>query len=249
MRIGDSIEEPLRAGEVPVGERKRRVAEVVERVGLSADIVNQYPAELSAGQQQRAGIARSIITEPCLLILDEPTSALDPTSRAEIIDLLIHIQKELKTSYLLISHDLSTVRYISHRVAIMYLGMIVEQGEAAAVFARPRHPYSVGLLSAALLPNPRLRRQTNVSLRGEIPSPINLPDGCYLASRCPFNDDRCKQEIPIAQDVGNGHLVHCPKHEQVIQVDQTIDTFEEFQRWAEEILGASVEENSVGLKT
>ena len=125
-------------------------------------------------------------------MLDEPTSALDPTARAEIIDLLMTIQKQLGTSYLFISHDLSTVRFISHRVAVMYLGMIVEQGDSAELFARPRHPYSVGLLSSVLLPNPRLKRQTSVSLKGEIPSPINLPTGCFLASRCPFVDDRCR---------------------------------------------------------
>ena len=146
-RIGRSILEPLEVQRVDAVERRRRLVEVIQRVGLGAEVLDQYPSELSAGQQQRVGIARAIITRPELVVLDEPTSALDPTARAEIIELLMTIQKQLGTSYLFISHDLSTVRFISHRVAVMYLGMIVEQGASAELFARPRHPYSIGLLS------------------------------------------------------------------------------------------------------
>jgi len=236
-RIGRSILEPLEMQRVDAAERRRRLVEVIERVGLHADVLEQYPSELSAGQQQRVGIARAIITRPALVILDEPTSALDPTARAEIIDLLMMIQKDLGTSYVFISHDLSTVRFISHRVAVMYLGMIVEQGKSAELFADPHHPYSVGLLSAVLLPNPRLRRQTSVSLKGEIPSPINLPTGCFLASRCPFADDGCRARMPAAEDVGGGHLVHCFKHAEVAAADRSTDAFEEFQNEAERVLG------------
>ncbi|MEA2781751.1 MAG: hypothetical protein QOK29_3295 [Rhodospirillaceae bacterium] len=237
-RIGRSILEPLDRLKLDAAERHRRLSEVVERVGLTPAVLQQYPTELSAGQQQRVGIARAIITNPELVILDEPTSALDPTARAEIIDLLMEIQKQSGTSYIFISHDLSTVRFISHRVAVMYLGMIVEQGNSAELFARPHHPYSVGLLSAVLLPNPRLKRLTSVSLKGEIPSPINLPTGCFLASRCPFADDGCRSRMPPAESVGAGHLVHCFKHAEVAAVDRSIDTFDEFQREAEQILGA-----------
>jgi oligopeptide/dipeptide ABC transporter ATP-binding protein len=237
-RIGRAILEPLDRLRLDAAERHRRLSEVVERVGLTPAVLQQYPTELSAGQQQRVGIARAIITNPALVILDEPTSALDPTARAEIIDLLMAIQKQSGTSYIFISHDLSTVRFISHRVAVMYLGMIVEQGNSAELFARPHHPYSVGLLSAVLLPNPRLKRLTSVSLEGEIPSPINLPTGCFLASRCPFADDGCRSRMPPAEDVGAGHLVHCFKHAEVAAVDRSIDTFDEFQREAEQILGA-----------
>jgi oligopeptide/dipeptide ABC transporter ATP-binding protein len=236
IRIGPSIEEPLLALDVRTEERQARVQEALDLVGLPRQAARLYAAELSAGQQQRVGIARAMITRPKLLVLDEPTSALDPTTRADIIDLLVRLQKQLGTTYLFISHDLSTVRFISHRVAVMYLGMIVEQGQADAVFAQPRHPYSVGLLSSVLLPNPHLRYRAAVSLAGEIPSPINLPSGCFLASRCPFAIDACRARIPPAEDLGGGHLVHCIRHEDVAREARTADTFDQFQAEAERIL-------------
>jgi oligopeptide/dipeptide ABC transporter ATP-binding protein len=236
MRIGAAVEEPLLALGVPRDERQARVAEAVGFVGLDRRVLRLYPAELSAGQQQRVGIARAMITRPKLLVLDEPTSALDPTARADIIELLVRLQKQFGTAYLFISHDLSTVRFISHRVAVMYLGMIVEQGDAAAVFTEPRHPYSVGLLSSVLLPNPHLRRASSISLSGEIPSPINLPHGCFLASRCPFATDACRARIPPAEDLGGGHLVHCIHNAEVAKTERTADTFDRFQEEAERIL-------------
>ncbi len=140
-----------------------------------------------------------------------------------------------------ISHDLSTVRYLSHRVAVMYLGMIVEQGSAQDIFSRPRHPYSIGLLSSVLLPNPKLERRSEVSLQGEIPSPIDLPKGCYLASRCPFVEDACNARMPDADDIGNGHLVHCFKHGNVIDEEKaTLDYFERFQEEAEKLLSTGL---------
>jgi oligopeptide/dipeptide ABC transporter ATP-binding protein len=237
QRIGSSIAEPLVARRVEASERRDRVAEAIGMVGLGTDMLELYPAELSAGQQQRVGIARAMITRPELVVLDEPTSALDPTARAEVIEVLQRIQQQRGTAYLFISHDLSTVRFISHRVAVMYLGMIVEQGEAANVFSQPRHPYSVGLLSSVLLPNPNIKVAANVSLKGEIPSPINLPNGCYLESRCPFVIDRCRREMPPASDVGGGHLVHCFRHEDVAALDRQADAFAQFQQEAERILG------------
>jgi oligopeptide/dipeptide ABC transporter ATP-binding protein len=238
MRVGRSIEEPLVALRTPVAERREHVLEAIRRVGLRRDMLDLYPAELSAGQQQRVAIARAMITRPELVVLDEPTSALDPTARAEIIELLMKIQAELDTSYLFISHDLSTVRFISHRVAVMYLGMTVEQGKTAEVFAEPRHPYSVGLLSSVLLPHPHLSFAARVSLKGEIPSPINLPKGCFLASRCPFAIDRCRGAMPPAEDIGDRHIVHCYRHREVAQLERPADTFEEFQRETERILRA-----------
>lgn len=238
MRIDASVEEPLLALGIRPNERQGRVAEALDLVGLSRKVLRLYPAELSAGQQQRVGIARAMITRPKLLVLDEPTSALDPTARAEIIELLVRIQKELGTAYLFISHDLSTVRFISHRIAVMYLGMVVEQGNAATVFAEPRHPYSVGLLSSVLLPNPHLRRASGISLSGEIPSPINLPTGCFLASRCPFAVDACRARIPPAEDLGAGHLVHCIRHADVALAERPADMFDRFQEEAERILSA-----------
>jgi oligopeptide/dipeptide ABC transporter ATP-binding protein len=239
IRIGVTIGEPLQSLGVDREERTKRVRAMARRVGLEEETLYQYPAELSAGQQQRVGIARAIITDPELIVLDEPTSALDPTARSEIIDLLIQLQKELDTAYLFISHDLSTVRYLSHRVAVMYLGMIVEQGSSRDIFSRPRHPYSIGLLSSVLLPNPHLERQSQVSLKGEIPSPIDLPSGCYLASRCPFVEPRCSERMPDADDIGGGHQVHCFKHRDVLDEEKaTLDYFERFQEEAEKLLSS-----------
>ena len=238
IRIAETIVEPLRARGMSRENRKRRVAEIAKRVGLRDATLDQFPAELSSGQQQRVGIARAIVTDPELIVLDEPTSALDPTARAEIIDLLIRLQKEFDTAYLFISHDLSTVRYLSHRVAVMYLGMIVETGSAKEIFSQPRHPYSVGLLSSVLLPNPNLKRETRVDLAGEIPSPIDLPEGCYLAGRCPFVDDQCRAGMPPADDMGDGHAVHCYHHREALRGHEALDYFDEFQVQAEELLGA-----------
>ncbi|MFT4183384.1 MAG: ABC transporter ATP-binding protein [Rhizobium sp.] len=242
FRIGASIEEPLLALGMRAAERRERVAEVLDRVGLPERILRQRPSELSGGQLQRIGIARAIATRPKLLVLDEPTSALDPSARAEIIELLMKLQDELKTSCLFISHDLSTVRTVSQRIAVMYLGMIVEQGTTAEVFARPRHPYSVGLLSSILLPDPRMRRGAAVSLAGEIPSPINLPKGCFLAGRCPFVEDACRAGIPAGDKVGDRHIVHCRRHEEVAKTERTADAFAEFERRSEEILSVEMPE-------
>ena len=162
------------------------------------------------GFQQRVGIARAIVSNPRLIILDEPTSALDPTARAEIMELLIQIQKELSTSYLFITHDLSAAKHISHKIAILYLGKIIEQGNADRIFASPRHPYSLGLLSSVLLPSTSVKRPTSVSLDGEIPSPINLPTGCSLKSRCPFREELC-ENIPETVHLSDNHVVHACK--------------------------------------
>ncbi|WP_414474752.1 oligopeptide/dipeptide ABC transporter ATP-binding protein [Microvirga sp. M2] len=237
MRVGRTIEEPLVALRVESSERRKRVHGAIKLVRLDPEILEAYPSDLSAGQQQRIGIARAMVTQPELVVLDEPTSALDPTARAEIMDLLRQIQAERGTSYLFISHDLSTVRFISHRVAVMYLGMIVEQGDAATVFNKPRHPYSSGLLSSVLLPHPHLKMETKVSLKGEIPSPINLPKGCFLASRCPFATDRCRAEMPRAETVGAGHQVHCFRHEEVASAIPDSEVFTAFMVEAERILG------------
>ena len=240
MRIGNSIEEPLLALKVEAADRRARVREAINLVNLNTALLESYPAELSAGQQQRVGIARAMVTHPELVVLDEPTSALDPTARAEITDLLRTIQTSRGTSYLFISHDLSTIRFVSHRVAVMYLGMIVEQGEAAEVFSKPNHPYSIGLLSSVLLPHPHLKMERSVSLKGEIPSPINLPKGCFLASRCPFALDRCSQSIPPAEEIRPGHFVHCFRHEEVSRLVPASETFNEFMVQAEKILGRRV---------
>jgi oligopeptide/dipeptide ABC transporter ATP-binding protein len=236
LRVFATISEPLRVLKMNRSDRDRRVLDVARRVGLSEATLHCFPAELSAGQQQRVGIGRAIVTRPELIVLDEPTSALDPTARAEIIDLLIRLQGELETAYLFISHDLSTVRYLSHRVAVLYLGMIVEEGDAAALFSKPRHPYSMGLLSSVLLPDPTLKGEPAIVLSGEIPSPIDLPKGCFLASRCPFADDHTRDNMPPAFMAAKDHMVRCFKHKEIAELEQVTDNFAEFQRNAERLL-------------
>jgi oligopeptide/dipeptide ABC transporter ATP-binding protein len=236
LRIGTSIEEPLRA--LGVADRARRVEAAARRAGLSAATLEARPAELSAGTLQRASIARAIVSEPALIVLDEPTSALDPTARAEVVDLLRELQRELGTAYLFISHDLSTVHTLSHRIAVLYLGAMVEQGDAAEVFARPAHPYSLGLLQSVLLPMPGRQSGTAVSLQGEIPSPIDLPPGCFLASRCPFAEARCRAERPLPMMV-EGRELACFRHEHVRAATTVTDRFTAFQRHAERLLGGA----------
>lgn len=236
MRVGESIMEPLRMLAMSRADRDRRLAEVARIVGLTDEVLDKLPGELSAGLQQRVGIGRAVITQPELIVLDEPTSALDPTARAEIIDLLMRLQKQYDTAYLFISHDLSTVRYLSHRIAVLYLGMIVEEGDAAKVFAEPRHPYSIGLLSSVLLPDPTLKGAPAIVLEGEIPSPIDLPKGCFLASRCPFADDKARCEMPQISIASHDHFVRCFKHEDIAKLDRAQDNFATFQTNAERTL-------------
>lgn len=236
IRVGETLGEPLRYLGMNRADRERRVSDISRLLGLNPRMMEQYPNELSAGLQQRVGIGRAIVTRPELVILDEPTSALDPTARAEIVDLLARLQKELGTAYLLITHDLSTVRFVSHRVAVLYLGTVVEEAPAEILFARPLHPYSVGLLASVLLPDPDIKRVSAIRLDGEIPSPIDIPPGCPLAGRCPFVDDRCRREKPPALAVAPQHFVSCFHTDKVAAVDQTIDHFARFQEESARLL-------------
>jgi oligopeptide/dipeptide ABC transporter ATP-binding protein len=204
-----TIAEPLRLlGARDKTQLRQRVAELAERVRLEGRKLAAYPHQMSSGEQQRVGIARALATNPSLIVLDEPTSMLDQSVRAGIIDLLIALQQEFRLAYLFISHDLTTVEYLCHRVAVMYLSQIVEFGTVDQVFANPQHPYSRALLSSALPADPRLRRR-GYPLQGEIPSPVDLPPGCYLASRCPEVKPVCRAERQVLADVGGGHLVRC----------------------------------------
>jgi oligopeptide/dipeptide ABC transporter ATP-binding protein len=240
LPLFELIGEPLRALKVSRADRERKVRAAARRVGLAESLLARYPAEISMGLQQRVGVARAMISEPQVVVLDEPTSALDPTARAEIIDLLIRIQRELGTAYLFISHDLSAVRHISQRIAVLYLGKIVEQGPSPVLFARPSHPYSVALLASVLLPNPRIKAGGDITLSGEIPSPINLPPACYLAGRCPLVIESCRTAMPPSEAVGPGHSVRCYRHAEVAAMQPESDSFTRFQREAERILGVGV---------
>lgn len=231
MTLYDIVSEPLKNLRSNGHNLEKAVRESIDRVGISESDMNRYPNEISMGFQQRVGIARAIVSNPRLIILDEPTSALDPTARAEIMELLIQIQKDLSTSYLFISHDLSAVKHISHKVAILYLGKIIEQGDADRIFASPRHPYSLGLLSSVLLPSTSVKRPTSVSLDGEIPSPINLPSGCSLKSRCPFREELC-EDIPETVHLSDDHVVHACK--QCLTKTAKVDIMDYFEKFEQE---------------
>ena len=209
MRIETIVGEPLRVLRPgPAGPRRRRVCEVLEMVGFDASVAERYPHQLSAGEQQRIGLARALATQPELIVLDEPTSALDVSVRAEILNLLNDLRSRLGLSYLLISHDLTAVRRVCNRVAVMYLGKIVESGETEQIFERPLHPYSRALLSSVLYPDPE-RTLPRFVLTGEIPSPINLPAGCHLNQRCPWADTPCREAYPEMVELLPGRRVAC----------------------------------------
>ncbi|MGA2764055.1 MAG: ABC transporter ATP-binding protein [Spirochaetia bacterium] len=189
-------------------EKSLAVREALDKVYIEEKDYDKYPHQLSMGQQQRVGIARAIVSSPRFIVLDEPTSSLDVTVRGEIIDLLVRLQQDLDITYLFISHDLSTVQYLCHDVAIMYLGKIIEIGPVKEVFENHRHPYSVALMASVMKPNPKVKR-LNYRLEGEIPSPINLPPACYLASRCPEAKEVCHRSDPEMIEVGGNHYVKC----------------------------------------
>lgn len=211
--VGDTLKEPLDLHtDLSPSDKKNRIRELLKLVGLEESFLGELPRQLSAGKQQRISIARAIATNPEFIVLDEPTSALAPAARAEIIQLLIDLQNRLGLSYLFISHDLSTIKYICHRVAVMYLSQIVEIGTKEQIFNHPQHPYSKALLSAVLFPNPeerRIDREVREALQGEIPSPINLPKGCYLYSRCPIAHERCRDLPQTLQPIPDGRQIRC----------------------------------------
>lgn len=211
--VWDTLKEPLDLHtDLSPHDKKKRVEELMQLVGLSSEYMNYLPRRLSAGKQQRISIARAIATNPEYIVLDEPTSAMAPAARAEITALLVELQNKLGLSYLFISHDLSTVKYLCHRVAVMYLGQIVEIGSKDQVFGQPQHPYSKALLSAVLFPDPHNRRidhQVREALQGEIPSPINLPRGCYLYSRCPIATERCREMPQLLTPLDDRRQVRC----------------------------------------
>ena len=209
ITVGNTIGEALEVHGIARGaELNDRVEQLLEKVGLRAEVSNRYPHEFSGGQRQRIGIARALALNPKLIVCDEAVSALDVSIQAQVINLLKDLQDEFKLSYLFIAHDLSVVRYISDRVAVMYLGRIVEIGKTSEIFKRPAHPYTKALLSAIPIPDPR-RRAQHIPLTGDVPSPINPPKGCHFAYRCPVAEKRCHETYPEVRDLGGGHQAAC----------------------------------------
>jgi oligopeptide/dipeptide ABC transporter ATP-binding protein len=209
MTVGDIVGEPLEVHGLARGRAKEdRVAALFQQVGLRPAQMRGYPHEFSGGQRQRICIARALALSPKLIIADEPVSALDVSIQAQVINLMVDLQREKGLSYLFIAHDLAVVEHISDRVAVMYLGKVVEYADKKTLFLDPQHPYTEALLSAVPVPNPRLKRQKRV-LQGDVPSPMNPPPGCPFHTRCPYVEARCRSEVPPLKAVAPGHLVAC----------------------------------------
>jgi oligopeptide/dipeptide ABC transporter ATP-binding protein len=209
LSAGEIVAEPLLNYDVTRGAAlKRRVAELFHKVGLREEAMRRYPHEFSGGQRQRIGIARALALSPSLIVCDEPVSALDVSVQAQVVNLLRDLQRELKLSYLFVAHDLAIVEHISHRVAVMYLGRIVELAPRDTLFRAPLHPYTEALLSAVPVPEPDARRQ-RIILSGDVPSPINPPRGCRFHTRCPYAEARCREEEPEMRELRPGQFVAC----------------------------------------
>jgi len=225
MTVLDIIGEPLRAQGYPKAEIRDRVRQVTEEVRLNYEFLSRYPHAFSGGQRQRIGIARALVLRPKLVVCDEPVSALDVSVQAQILNLLMDLQDRHGLTYLFIAHDLSVVEHISHRVAVMYAGRIVELAETRDLFARCRHPYTMLLMEAVPEPDPHAKKarsflsaqvgEAPITIRGEVPDPSNLPPGCPFHPRCPFCTDDCRVEVPGLRDLGSGHLVACLRTDEI----------------------------------
>jgi oligopeptide/dipeptide ABC transporter ATP-binding protein len=209
-RVGQIVGTPLRLRGLERGEVDGRARELLAKVGLNPEHLNRFPHEFSGGQRQRIGIARALAAEPRLMMLDEPVSALDVSIQAQVVNLLEELQDEFGLSYVFVAHDLSVVRHVSDRIAVMYLGKIVEVSPAAELYDKPIHPYTAALLSAIPIPDPRENRaRTRSVVEGEPPSPIHPPSGCRFHTRCPFATELCERVEPPLAEYANGHLAAC----------------------------------------
>ena len=216
MNIGEIIAEPVKTHfpKTPKAEIKKQVEEVMIKVGLLPNLVNRYPHEFSGGQCQRIGIARALILKPKLIICDEPVSALDVSIQAQVVNLLMSLQKEMGLALIFIAHDLSVVKHISTRIMVLYLGNMVELADSADLYKTPRHPYTQALISAVPIPDPLIEKNKPlIQIDGELPSPINPPSGCVFRTRCPRVQDICAIEKPVFEDTGRGHKVACHFHD------------------------------------
>ena len=212
MRVAEIIARPLRVHGVSQGraDERRRVDALMEEVGLAPSLRDRYPHEFSGGQRQRIGIARALATSPDFIVCDEPISALDVSIQAQIVNLLEQLREDLGLTYLFIAHDLSMVRHISTRIAVMYLGKVVELTTSDDLYESPLHPYTRALLSAIPIPDPQLeRKRQRILLEGDVPSPANPPSGCRFSTRCPFSTDHCRQVEPEFREAAEGHWVAC----------------------------------------
>lgn len=209
MTVADIIRSPLDVFKLGTKEeRNQKVKEILSRVGLNEYHMNRYPHEFSGGQRQRIMIARALVLNPKFIICDEPVSALDVSVRSQVLNLLQDLQEEFHLTYLFISHDLSVVKYISDRIAVMYLGGIVEIAPKAELYDGPFHPYTKALLAAIPIPDPTVVR-SDLRLQGELPSPLNIPEGCRFCTRCPYAAERCRKERPELREISNGHFAAC----------------------------------------
>ena len=212
MTVGDIVAEPIDIHRLAKSkaERRDKVHELLSLVGLSSEQATRYAHEFSGGQRQRIGIARALASNPEFIVCDEPVSALDVSIQAQVINMLEELQQKLKLTYLFIAHDLSVVKHISNRIAVMYLGHIVELADAGELYRRPLHPYTQSLLSAVPQPDPkRARAQKRIILSGDVPSPLKIPSGCPFRTRCPKATKECAQALPVLEDHGGGHQVRC----------------------------------------
>ena len=209
MKIVDILTEPLiNFGKLKKSEKEAKARELLEMVELPGDFVDRYPHNMSGGQRQRIVIARALVLNPEFVVCDEPVSALDVSVRAQVLNLIQELKKKKHLTYMFISHDLSVVKYISDRIAVMYLGRIVEIAEKNELYNNPQHPYTKALLSAIPIPDVDNKMKREI-LTGDVPSPLNPPSGCYFHTRCKYATERCKTECPALHDVGNGHMVAC----------------------------------------